>query len=62
MDDNILFIKKNDSDSLIVKTILRCFEMASGLKVNFHKSSLVGNHVDQREINIYASALNCATI
>ena len=42
------------------KTILRCFELTSSLQVNFHKSSLVGIHVEQRELNICASLLNCA--
>ncbi|KAK3218241.1 hypothetical protein Dsin_012211 [Dipteronia sinensis] len=37
-DDTIFFLKPKDEYLLNVKRILRCFELASGLKVNFHKS------------------------
>lgn len=44
---------------LILKSILRCFEMTSGLKVNFYKSSLVGINVERRTTQVFANILNC---
>ncbi|KAK3217752.1 hypothetical protein Dsin_011722 [Dipteronia sinensis] len=40
-DDTILFLKPKMEYILNVKRILRCFEVASGLRINFHKSCLV---------------------
>lgn len=39
--------------------MLRCFELASGLKVNFHKSKLTSVAVDQGNLSRLASMLNC---
>ncbi|KAK2637741.1 hypothetical protein Ddye_025536 [Dipteronia dyeriana] len=41
VDDTILFLKPKVEYLLNAKRILRCFELASGLKVNFHKSCMV---------------------
>ncbi|KAK2639899.1 hypothetical protein Ddye_027694 [Dipteronia dyeriana] len=40
-DDTIIFIKPKMDFLLNLKRILRCFELASGLKINFHKSCIV---------------------
>ncbi|KAK2642977.1 hypothetical protein Ddye_024740 [Dipteronia dyeriana] len=40
-DDAILFLKPRMKFILIAKRVLRCFELASGLKINFHKSCVV---------------------
>ncbi|KAK3193573.1 hypothetical protein Dsin_024883 [Dipteronia sinensis] len=39
-DDTILFLDPNREYLLNAKRILRCFELASGLKINFHKSCI----------------------
>lgn len=39
-DDTLLFGRSNIKQAVILKWILRCFEVWSGLKINFHKSSL----------------------
>nr|KYP51174.1 LINE-1 reverse transcriptase isogeny [Cajanus cajan] len=36
-DDTIIFGEGNLHNIMVVKSMLRCFEMVSGLKVNFHK-------------------------
>ncbi|KAK2656845.1 hypothetical protein Ddye_009897 [Dipteronia dyeriana] len=41
VDDMISFLEPNMEYLLNVKRILRCFELVSGLRVNFHKSCLV---------------------
>jgi len=43
-----------------IKSILRGFELASGLKTNFHKSKLVGINVDRNTLACYTKTLNCA--
>lgn len=44
-----------------MKAILRCFELASGLKVNFQKTSLIGLNVDVEFNKLVADFLNCKT-
>ena len=38
---------------------LTCFHLASGLKVNFHKSKLFGVGVTHSEVNSLASTIGC---
>ena len=42
-----------------MKAIQRGFEIASGLKINFHKSSLVGINVENTNLRCYSKLLNC---
>jgi len=35
---------------LVIKSILRCFELASGLKVNFFKSKIGGVGISQSQL------------
>jgi hypothetical protein len=41
VDDTILFLEPKVEYIRNAKRILRCFELISGLKINFHKSCLV---------------------
>lgn len=61
-NDTFFFFRDDMKETLTIKAILRCFELASSLKVNFYKSSLTGIQVTQREINRYAIILNCTTM
>lgn len=45
-----------------IKTILRLFELVSGLKVNFHKSHFGEIGVYRRAVVHFASILNCKTM
>lgn len=47
VDDTLVFMPNECSSLVHVKIILRWFELTSGLKVNFHKSSLVGINLDE---------------
>jgi len=40
-DDTLLFWSNNINEALALKWILNCFEEWSGLRINFHKSSLL---------------------
>ena len=42
-----------------MKSILRGFELASGLKINFHKSSIAGVNVQSNNLLCYSKLLNC---
>lgn len=44
---------------LIVKRILRCFEIISRLKINFHKSVVCGVGISDEIVKNFASRLNC---
>ncbi|KAK3204962.1 hypothetical protein Dsin_019008 [Dipteronia sinensis] len=61
-DDTILFIKPEMEYVMNIKRILRCFELASGLKVNFHKSGVarVGYKVQMN--SLWATALKCKAV
>jgi len=44
---------------MTLKSILRGFELASGLKINFLKSKLVGINVQSYNLACYTKTLNC---
>jgi len=56
-----LFSCEKDSYSNVftLKEILRCYELASGLKINFHNSMLVGINLVRSNLDCYARCLNC---
>lgn len=58
-DDTLIFGKAMMQNSLTIKCIMRCFEMTSGLKINFHKSKLARIKVGERTSQILASLLHC---
>lgn len=58
-DDTIIMGKASVENLFAVKTILRCFELCAGLKVNFFKSKLSGVGVDSRFLNSSSSMLHC---
>ncbi|GJZ10712.1 hypothetical protein Tco_0545471 [Tanacetum coccineum] len=58
--DDAIFIGK--WDSLNIRTIvnfLKCFHLASGLKINFHKSKLMGINTRLEEVDATATAMGC---
>lgn len=58
-DDTLLIGEAYDENLWVMKCILRCFEIVSGLKVNFFKSSLVGVNVSELFLGSRADFLNC---
>ncbi|GLT87684.1 hypothetical protein SLE2022_057510 [Rubroshorea leprosula] len=58
--DDTVFLGMADSENIMmVKTILRWFELMSGLRINFSKSSLYGFNVAERWIRGAAGVLRC---
>jgi hypothetical protein len=58
--DDTLYVGETSVDNLwALKAVLRGFEMASGLKVNFWKSCLVGVNVSNDFLGMASDFLNC---
>ena len=58
-DDTLFFANNSMQNVLTIKAILRFFELASGLKVNFFKSKVVGIGVDEASMRRYVKVLDC---
>jgi len=58
-DDTLFFCEESWSNVVMMKAILRGFELASGLKINFHKSSIAGVNVQPNNLICYSKLLNC---
>lgn len=58
-DDTMIVDKKSRSNITIFKSIFLLFELIADLKVNFHKSLLVGVNVDNSWLTNATNVLNC---
>ncbi|GKV25499.1 hypothetical protein SLEP1_g34934 [Rubroshorea leprosula] len=58
-DDTIVFGTASEENIWAVKSIMRIFEMVSGLKINFGKSVLMGINVSDEWMTRMACTLNC---
>jgi hypothetical protein len=58
-DDTILVGEGNWDNLWTIKTVLRSFELVSGLKVNFYKSKLYGINLDDSFLRASSSFLHC---
>jgi len=58
-DDTLFLCEDSFTNVLSLKAILMGFELASGLKINFHKSKLAGVNVPRSSIDYYTETLNC---
>ncbi|XP_068483362.1 uncharacterized protein [Phaseolus vulgaris] len=59
VDDTLFFCEANTKSVFNIKAILLCFELASGLKVNFLKSRIGGLGLSQSLLQHFAAILNC---
>nr|GEW45804.1 RNA-directed DNA polymerase, eukaryota [Tanacetum cinerariifolium] len=61
--DDAVFIGKWDRSNLITITnMLKCFFMASGLKINIHKSKIMGIGVPHEDVISAANLIGCSTL
>ncbi|GKC10968.1 RNA-directed DNA polymerase, eukaryota [Tanacetum coccineum] len=59
--DDAIFVSKWDSLNIrTIVNILKCFHFASGLKINFHKSILMGIGTRLEEVDATAITLGCS--
>lgn len=61
-DDTLFIGEPLIQNVLVIKSMLRSFELMSGLKVNFSKSKLAGVCMNGNEISRLARLLNCGTM
>ncbi|GKD02121.1 RNA-directed DNA polymerase, eukaryota [Tanacetum coccineum] len=59
-DDALFFGEWSRANALNLIHILRCFELASGLKVNIDKSRVIGVNVPVNEVVSMAASLGCS--
>ncbi|XP_028115144.1 uncharacterized protein LOC114313033 [Camellia sinensis] len=57
-DDTVVFCKAEEQEVLNVKRILRCFEVMSGLRINFHKSHVWAIGIQKKVLADFAVQLN----
>lgn len=60
-DDSLFFEEWNLKNLIILMGILKCFQEASGLKINMSKSKLCGLGVPGSEVEMMAQSLGCAS-
>ncbi|XP_028113522.1 uncharacterized protein LOC114311595 [Camellia sinensis] len=58
-NEDLQFREAEWEEIINVKRILRCFEVMSGLKINFHKSVVCGVGVSDMMVHDFASTLHC---
>jgi len=58
-NDTLFLCENTFSNVVTLKAILRGFELAFGLKINFHKSKLAGINVLSNAVVVYSKTLNC---
>jgi len=61
-NDTLFLCEDSFNNIFAIKAILRCYEIVSGLKVNFHKSKVAGVNIDEYALTTYAKTLNCNTM
>ena len=61
-NDTLFFCEANTKSVFNIKAILQCFELSSGLRVNFAKSRIGGTGMDQVVLQRFATILNCDTM
>lgn len=59
VDYTVIFIKNDLEYVLGIKRVLQCFELLSGLSINYGKSSLYGFRIDDRDLKFWASKIGC---
>ena len=59
-DDTLFLCEDFFNNVMSMKSILRSFDLAPGLKINFHKSKLTDINVHRNALECYTKTLNCA--
>jgi hypothetical protein len=58
-DDTLLFLENDREVAVNFKWILTCFEQFSGMRINYHKSELIGINIDSVEMNPFLEIFQC---
>jgi len=57
-DDTLFLCEDSYYNVITIKAILTSYELASRVKINFHKSNLAGINMDSNVLACYAKTLN----
>lgn len=58
--NDVIFVGEWSQDNIKnLSRVLRCFQVASGLKVNFNKSRVFGIEVDMSDVTRWVAPLGC---
>jgi len=57
-DDMLFFCSPMYHNVLVIKVMLRSFELVSGLKVNFHKSTVGAVGISELDLRVFSKCLN----
>ncbi|GKB88819.1 hypothetical protein Tco_0961091 [Tanacetum coccineum] len=58
-DDAIFVVKWDSLNICIIVNVLKCFHLALGLKINFHKSKLMGIGTPLEEVKAVVTTMGC---
>jgi len=58
-DDTLFLCETKAQNAMTLKVVLRCFELTSGLRVNFSKTKVGGTGMDTSMLKIFSKTLNC---
>jgi len=58
-DDTLIVLRAAEQDVLKLKQLLDQFADATGLQINFHKSTVVPMHVPERAMPSFLDTLGC---
>ncbi|XP_039797768.1 uncharacterized protein LOC120662754 [Panicum virgatum] len=58
-DDTLILVRAASEDVIALKRILDVFSAATGIKINFHKSTVVPMHVPESKLRRLLKALQC---
>jgi hypothetical protein len=58
-NDTIIIVRSSEDVIRNLKVVLDSFSMATGLQINYHKSTFAPIHVDPQFSNFLASILGC---
>ncbi|GKA00653.1 RNA-directed DNA polymerase, eukaryota [Tanacetum coccineum] len=61
-DDVIFMGQWSDSNITTIINVLNCFHKASGLRLNIHKSKIMGVAVEEEKVNAAALKMGCSTL
>ncbi|KAK1300345.1 hypothetical protein QJS10_CPB13g01076 [Acorus calamus] len=61
-DDTIILCEAEEDSIRGVQLICRVFELLSGLRINFHKSAMLGIHVDRADLIYFAQIFQCSVM
>lgn len=58
-DDTIIFLDQDVQKAKNMKWVLTCFELMSGMRINFHKSEMIPLNLDKPQTNDMTTIFGC---